>query len=329
MTKSKTKALREAFESKNTTTEQFLRMVQQIKQNKLFPNAKWGFVGSVGGGTSYVPFDEFVRNMTDLIRTYKDRKDPITNYYVWSMEGSGLNYSDIQRVVNQGPDAVVQFAQAQGDKVTKISTGWDSKGSQEFAQGMGRGDYGSLDESIGADLDFIAQESNSFEEFINKVKSKPEYKNLDILDSEVKSFLRAIYNNASGLAEARGFSKNELRLTSMKILKSIGVPLSQENIQDMLNGLMAKIKKHNAGAVIAEAVNEPVEPEVVNMIKELAESYGVTIPTYADRKSLKPWSTATKMAEYALHNMQASERKSFIREFVRIKKAVKNDEFLI
>ena len=115
----------------------------------------------------------------------------------------------------------------------------------------------------------------------------------------------------------------------MKILKSIGVPLSQENIQDMLNGLLAKIKKHNAGAVIAEAINEPVEPEVVNMIKELAESYGVAIPIYADRKSLRPWSTVTKMAEYALHNMQASERKSFIREFVRIKKAINNSEFLI
>ena len=114
--------------------------------------------------------------------------------------------------------------------------------------------------------------------FVNKIKLKPEYKSLDVLDLEVKSFLRAIYDNASGLSEA---------------------------------------------------VNKPIEPEVVAIIKELAESYGVAIPIYADRKSLKPWSTATKMAKYALCNMQASERKSFIREFVRIKRAVNNNEFLI
>lgn len=143
--KEEKKALKEAFESKNTTTDQFLKMIQQVKQNKLFPNAKWGFARSMGGGTSYLPFDQFVREMTDLIKFRKDHKDPITHYYVWSMEGNGLKYGDIQKVVNQGPDAVLQFAQTQGDNVTKISTSWDSEASREFAAAMGRGDFGSLD----------------------------------------------------------------------------------------------------------------------------------------------------------------------------------------
>lgn len=143
--KEEKKALKEAFESKNTTTDQFLKMLQQVKQNKLFPNAKWGFAGSMGGGTSYLPFDQFVREMTDLIKFRKDHKDPITNYYIWNMEGNGIQYSDVQKVVNTGPEAVLQFAQTQGDNVTKINTGWDSNASQEFAAAMGRGDYGSLD----------------------------------------------------------------------------------------------------------------------------------------------------------------------------------------
>ena len=143
--KEEKKALKEAFESKNTTTDQFLKMIQQVKQNKLFPNAKWGFAGSMGGGTSYLPFDQFVREMTDLIKFRKDHKDPITNYYIWNMEGSGLQYGEIQKVVNAGPEAVLEFAQTQGEKVTKINTSWDSEGRRDFAAAMGRGDYGSLD----------------------------------------------------------------------------------------------------------------------------------------------------------------------------------------
>lgn len=143
--KEEKKALKEVAEYKQVTIDQFLKMVQQIKQNKLFPNAKWGFAGSMGGGTSYITFDQFVTQMTDLIKFRKQHKDPISNYYIWNMEGSGLQYGEVQKIVNQGPDAILQFAQTQGDNVTKINTGWDSEGSQEFAKAMGRGDYGSLD----------------------------------------------------------------------------------------------------------------------------------------------------------------------------------------
>jgi hypothetical protein len=143
--KEEKRALKEVVEYKNTTTDQFLKMLQQVKQNKLFPNAKWGFARSMGGGTSYLPFDQFVREMTDLIKFRKDHKDPITKYYIWNMEGQGLNYGEVQKVVNGGPDAVLQFAQTQGENVAKINTSWDSEGSQEFAKAMGRGDYGSLD----------------------------------------------------------------------------------------------------------------------------------------------------------------------------------------
>jgi hypothetical protein len=54
--------------------------------------------------------------------------------------------------------------------------------------------------------------------------------------------------NAS-LNEMRLFNMRELRLKAMEILKGIGVSLSEENIKDMVDGLIAKIKKYNAGSV--------------------------------------------------------------------------------
>lgn len=48
------------------------------------------------------------------------------------------------------------------------------------------------------------------------------------------------------------FTKKELRLKAMDILKSIGIPLLPQAVDDMMNGLIAKIQKHNAGSVIAE-----------------------------------------------------------------------------
>jgi len=54
------------------------------------------------------------------------------------------------------------------------------------------------------------------------------------------------------LLEMRAFTTKELRLKAMEILKSIGVPLSEPNIVDMVNGLIAKIQKHKAGAVLSE-----------------------------------------------------------------------------
>lgn len=186
-----------------------------------------------------------------------------------------------------------------------------------------------LYESIGADLDILAQESSSFKQFISKIKSSPEYKKLDITDPQVNSFLLTIYDSADGLSEARGFTTKELRLKAIALLKSIGVPTSEENIQDILGGLIAKIKKYNAGSVLAEVVKSSIRSEVVLMITELAEGYGVKIPTHTESGSKKEWKTITKMAEYAVRGIDSSNRKSFIRDVMRIKKAINNDEIVI
>lgn len=152
-----------------------------------------------------------------------------------------------------------------------------------------------LYESIGADLDILAQESSSFRQFISKIKSSPEYKKLDITDPQVNSFLLTIYDSADGLSEARGFT----------------------------------IKKHNAGSVLAEVVRSPIRSEVVLMITELAEGYGVKIPTHTESGVKKRWNTITKMAEYAVRGIGPSNRKSFIKDVMRIKKAINNDEIVI
>lgn len=223
------------------TVEQFLKLMQQIKQNKLFPNAKWGFAGNAGGGTSYIPFDQFVMKMTDLIKAHKDRKDPITSYQIWNMEGSGLDSTSIKNTIAGGLDAIVQFAQTQGKNVTKISTSWDSNSSQEFGKAMGRGDYDSLDESAMGDIDILAQKSTSFEDFLRRVKQDPKIQKAmegaPLDDSEMKEFLRDMWNDV----EERG---DEGRGSSGYLEESIGADIdiiAQESatFQEFLGNIKA------------------------------------------------------------------------------------------
>lgn len=143
-----------------------------------------------------------------------------------------------------------------------------------------------LYESIGADLDVLAQESSSFEQFVAKIKSDPDYMELDVNDTQVVSFLQTIYDGVVDVKEARGFT-------------------------------------------IAEAVKSPIRLEVVLMITELAEGYGVKIPTHTESGVKKRWNTITKMAEYAVRGIDPSNRKSFIKDVMRIKKAINNDEIVI
>ena len=58
------------------------------------------------------------------------------------------------------------------------------------------------------------------------------------------------------IKETRMFTKKELRLKASAILKSIGVPLLPQAVDDMMNGLIAKIQKHSAGSVIAENTDQ-------------------------------------------------------------------------
>jgi hypothetical protein len=54
-----------------------------------------------------------------------------------------------------------------------------------------------MGESIGADIDIIAQESTDFADFLNNVKADPSYKNvLDVNDPQTKEFLQSIFDEA-------------------------------------------------------------------------------------------------------------------------------------
>jgi hypothetical protein len=61
----------------------------------------------------------------------------------------------------------------------------------------------------------------------------------------------------------------------------------------------------------------------------LAEGYGVNIPTQIEEGAQTQWNTVSMMAEYALRGMDASNRKSFIKDVISIKKAINNDEIII
>lgn len=56
-------------------------------------------------------------------------------------------------------------------------------------------------ESTMGDIDIIAQESATFDEFVNNIKTDPDYKSVDVNDPEVKAFLQQMYDDAQGMNE--------------------------------------------------------------------------------------------------------------------------------
>ena len=73
-------------------------------------------------------------------------------------------------------------------------------------------------ESTMGDIDIIAQESATFDEFVNNIKTDPDYKSVDVNDPEVKAFLQQMYDDAQVMNEVSGFTSGK-QFISIKLQK--------------------------------------------------------------------------------------------------------------
>ena len=73
-------------------------------------------------------------------------------------------------------------------------------------------------ESTMGDIDIIAQESATFDEFVNNIKTDPDYKSVDVNDPEVKAFLQQMYDDAQVVSEVSGFASGK-QFISIKLQK--------------------------------------------------------------------------------------------------------------
>ena len=164
--------------------------------------------------------------------------------------------------------------------------------------------------------------------------------------------------NKQDLKEMRGFTIKELRMKAMDILKSIGVPLNEKNIEDMVNGLIAKIEKHHAGNILGarysegkvprtrlesivreevenflkpqkteenlyEFVENAVGSEITTIIYEIANNHGYT------GSCDKQFKTVTTQIRHILPQISQENRKAFIREIESTKSLVGVEEIIL
>jgi predicted house-cleaning noncanonical NTP pyrophosphatase (MazG superfamily) len=160
--------------------------------------------------------------------------------------------------------------------------------------------------------------------------------------------------NKQDLKEMRGFTMSELRMKAIDILKMIGVSLSEKNIEDMVNGIIAKIDQHKAGAVVAEGdidktrlesivteevqnflnpskteeklyefVENAVGSEVSAIVYEIANNYGYT------GSSGKQFKTVTTQIRHILPQILQENRKAFMREIESTKRLMGVDEIIL
>jgi len=75
-------------------------------------------------------------------------------------------------------------------------------------------------ESTMGDIDIIAQESATFDEFVNKIKMDPDYKSVDVNDPEVKVFLQQMFDDAQGMDEAKRVSKTSIKEMIRSVIRA-------------------------------------------------------------------------------------------------------------
>jgi hypothetical protein len=160
--------------------------------------------------------------------------------------------------------------------------------------------------------------------------------------------------NKQDLKEMRGFTMQELRMKAIDILKMIGVSLSEKNIEDMVDGIIAKINKHKAGAIVAEGdidktrlesivieevqnflnppkteeklyefVENAVGSEISAIVYEIANNYGYT------GSCNKQFKTVTTQIRHILPQILQENRKAFIREIEGTKSLMGVDEIIL
>jgi len=136
----------------------------------------------------------------------------------------------------------------------------------------------SVKEGLMAELDLLAQESSSYQEFEQKFKK--EYSEGQQLDPEEKQLLQQLYNNAKDTKEAR---------------------------------------KTN----ILEAFFQPISREVIAMIYEVADQFGV------QKLPKKRWSSTTKLIEYLAKKVDKNQRVEFIKTAKNLRESMDADEYII
>lgn len=163
--------------------------------------------------------------------------------------------------------------------------------------------------------------------------------------------------NKQDLKEMRGFTMQELRMKAIEILQMIGVTQNEKNIQDIVDGIIAKIKKYNAGAVFTEGkvsrerleaivreevntfltpvtedeqiderffeiVQEGIGSDVQGIVYEIAEAYGY-------RGERKRKSTVTGLVREMLDQIPSEERKGFLIEVTKVQQLYGVDEIIL
>lgn len=166
--------------------------------------------------------------------------------------------------------------------------------------------------------------------------------------------------NKQDLQEMRGFTMRELRMKAIEILQMIGVTQNEKNIQDMVNGIIAKIEKHQAGtvfteekitkdrleAIVREEVNTFLTPvtedeqkderffefvsqnlgnEVVGSIHEIAQNNGYDGLPFLHRDC----KTVTGLVKEILPFIPQKNRKDFISEVSAVSRAFDIDEITL
>ncbi len=75
-------------------------------------------------------------------------------------------------------------------------------------------------EGVMSDIDIIAQESATFQEFISSIIADPAYKSLDANDPEVKSFLQQMYDDAQQMSETKRVLKTSLKEMIRSVIRA-------------------------------------------------------------------------------------------------------------
>lgn len=118
-------------------------------------------------------------------------------------------------------------------------------------------------EGWGSEIDIVAQESVSFEDFVKNVKAHPDFKMADIFDAEVKEFLQGVWNSA----EEDGVAGRNVPSGTNETIK----------IKDLKRIIREEIKKQSSGfASGKEFINIKLQkyPKALTKVNELITMIG-------------------------------------------------------
>jgi len=150
-----------------------------------------------------------------------------------------------------------------------------------------------IKEGVMSDIDIIAQESATFDEFVNSIRTDPDYKSVNVNDPEVKVFLQQIYDDTQEINEINGFTsgKQFIDIKLQKYPKAIAridelVTMIGESrfTIEMAEWLFDFFNNASYERPIAEQVRKlPINTKLTSLLKELlADNY----PSFKTTKTI-------------------------------------------